>query len=162
MRLDLHALHSALARVGMALDAAYAAGGFHIGAERHEIIAQRSVGRDGKTAVPELAVEMLGVIAFDALTAAKAHIDGTPCGEESGQGPHIGGGRAAAAEARCESWIPGFIEEAPRPRVFELCRDQIKRFVPGDCHESRILVAALPGIGPLHRLNDAVRIVELL
>src|SRR5262249_56285852 len=41
-------------------------------------------------------------------------------------------------------------------------RDQVERLVPGDGDESRILTTALPRIGPLHRVEDAVGIVEFL
>jgi hypothetical protein len=56
MRLDLHAFHAALARVGVPLDTADAAGGFHVGAEGDEIFAERRVGRDGEAVVPEFTV----------------------------------------------------------------------------------------------------------
>ena len=38
----------------------------------------------------------------------------------------------------------------------------VERFIPRDTNEGGILVAALLGVGPLHRMEDAVRIVGFL
>src|SRR5215472_1813895 len=66
MRLDLHALHAALARVGVALDTAHATRRLDVGAKGDEIVAQRRIRGDGEGAVPELSIEMLGVVTLDA------------------------------------------------------------------------------------------------
>ena len=44
----------------------------------------------------------------------------------------------------------------------ELLGDEIEGLVPADFDPAGVLVAALARIGPPHRLEDAVRIVELL
>ena len=72
MRLDLHPLHAALARIGVTLDPAHPARGLDIGAERKNVLAQRRIGADGEGAVPELAVKMFRVRAFDALAGTEA------------------------------------------------------------------------------------------
>ena len=103
MRLDLHPLHAAVAGVGVALDPAHAARGLDIGAERQDVVAQRRVGADGESTVPQLAVQMFRVRAFDALPGAKAQVDGSPSRKKRRQRAHIGGGRSTAAEARGQS-----------------------------------------------------------
>src|SRR5271166_5522863 len=102
VRFDLHTLHAALACIGMALDATNAARRLDIGAQGNEILAQRRVRRDREGAMPQLAVKMFRVVAFHALARAEAHVHRAPCGKEGRQRPHIGGRRAAAAEARGE------------------------------------------------------------
>ena len=162
MRLDLHALHAAVARVGVALDPAHPARGLDIGAERQDVVAERRVGAHGEGAVPELAVKVFRVGAFDALTGTETQIDGSPSRQESRQRAHVGGRGATAAEARGQSRETTLVEQNLRARGFQFLGDQIERLVPGDAHEARILVAALLRVGPLHRIEDAVRAIRLL
>src|SRR5262245_11842819 len=105
---------------------------------------------------------MLGVVAFDALSASEAHIDGPPGREERRQRAHIGGWGPTAAEACGHAGIAGLVDETALARAVELVGNQIERLIPGNRDEARVLGTALPGICALHRLEDAVRIVELL
>ncbi len=162
VRLDLHALHAAHARVGVAPDADDAAGGLDVGAAGDEVIGERRVGRDGEGAVPELAVQVLGVVALDALARAEAHVDRAPRGEERREGAHVRLRRAGAAEAHGEARIAGFVGQPARAELVELGGDDVERLVPRDRHEARILVAALLRVGALHRRRDPVRVVGLL
>jgi hypothetical protein len=111
MRLDLHALHAALASVCVAPHAGHAAGGLDIRAAGNEVIRERRVGRDRETAVPQLAVEVLGVVALHALAGAEAHIHRAPRGKEGGKASHVELRRAAAAEARRDARIAGFVQQ---------------------------------------------------
>ena len=162
MRLDLHPLHAALAGVGMALDAAYAARSLDVGAEGHEIFTERRIGRHREAAMPQLAVEVLGVIALHALPRAEAHVDRPPRRQERRQRAHIGGRRAAAAEARGQARIAGFIGEAFGARLVKLVGDQRQRFFPGDAHKARIFVTPLLRVRPLHRIENAIGVVGFL
>ena len=162
VRLDLHALHAAVARIGMALDPAYPARGLDIGAEREDIVAERSVGAHGEGAVPEFAVEVFRMGAFNTLTRAETQIDRPPSRQKSRQRAHIGGRSATSAEARGQSRKTTLVEQNLRARGFQFLGDQIERLVPGDAHEARIFVAALLRVGPLHRVKDAVRAVGFL
>ena len=112
--------------------------------------------------MPELAVEMLGVVALDALPRAEAHVDRAPGREERRKGAHVRLRRAAAAEARGHARVAGFVEQALGAHRLEPVGDQRQRLVPGDRDEARILVAALVRVGALHRRSDAVRVVGLL
>ncbi len=162
MRLDLHAFHAAVACVGVALDPAHPARGLDIGAERKDIVAERGIGAHGESAVPELPVQVFGMRAFDALTGAEAQIDRAPGRKEGRQRAHIGSGRAAAAKAGGKPRITARVGQARRARAFKLVGDQVERFVPGNAHEARILVAALFRVGPLHRIKHAIGAVGLL
>src|SRR5262245_4754247 len=112
--------------------------------------------------MPQLAVKVLGVIALDALPAAEAPVDRAPGGEEGRQRSHVGGRRSAAAEARRQPWITGGIEQPLRAGGVQALRDQVKRLVPRDRNETRVLAPPLARIGALHRPQYAVRVVELL
>src|ERR1035437_4439242 len=105
---------------------------------------------------------MLRVRAFDALPGTEAQIDRAPGREESRQRAHIGGGRAAATEARGQPRKSAGVGRAGRARGLEFVGDQIERLVPGDAHKTRILVPALLRVGALHWIEDAVRAVGLL
>ena len=67
MRFNLHALQAANARLRMAPDTHHTTGGLDVVATGDQVIAQRRIGCDDKSAVPELTVQMFGVIALDAL-----------------------------------------------------------------------------------------------
>src|SRR3972149_5876017 len=112
--------------------------------------------------MPELPVEMLRMGGLPALAGAEAHPHGAPGGKERRQRSHIGGRRAAAAEARGDARVARLVGEAGRSRRVELGRDQIERLVPRYSHEARILRATLLRVGPLHRIEDAVRMIGLL
>ncbi len=105
---------------------------------------------------------MFGVRAFDALAGAETQVDRSPGRQERGQRAHIGGRRAAAAEARREPRKTALVGEARRARGLHLVGDEIERLVPGDAHKTRILVPALFRVGALHRIEHAVRAVGLL
>src|ERR1039457_5028432 len=105
---------------------------------------------------------MLRVRAFDALPGTEAQIDRAPGREEGRQRAHIGGGRAAATEARGQSRKSARVGRAGRARGLELVRDQIERLVPGYAHEARLLVPALFWVGALHWIEHAVRAVGFL
>jgi hypothetical protein len=89
----------------MTLDAAHATGGLDVVAEREHVLGVRRVRCDRERAVPELAVEVLGVVALDALAAAEAEVDRPDRGEERRQRAHVVGRRAAAAEARGDARV---------------------------------------------------------
>ena len=115
VRLDLHALHAADARLGMAPDADHAARGLGVGAAGNHVLAERRVGRHGEGAVPEFAVQVLRMRALHALPRAEAHVDRAPGAEERREGAHVGLRRAAAAEARGDARIAGLVEQVLLP-----------------------------------------------
>src|SRR5208282_6873116 len=96
-----------------------------------QIPARGRVGRDGEGAVPELAVEMLRVVALHTLAAAKAHVDGAPGREIRGKGAHIGLRRAAAAEACRDFRVARRVEEAASANGVELLGHEVERLLPG-------------------------------
>src|SRR6516164_9988009 len=112
--------------------------------------------------MPQFAVKVFGVIAFDALARAEAHVDRTPGCEEGRQRSHISGRRAAAAEARREARISSRIEQARGADRVELGGDQIERFIPRHAHKAWIFATALFRVGPLHRIKNAIRMISLL
>src|SRR6266508_526447 len=112
--------------------------------------------------MPKLAVEVLRVIAFDPLPAAETHVDRAPGREQRRQCPHISGWRPATTEACRNPRIAGCIEQAARSRGVEFPRYHIEGLVPGNRDKTRILPPALLGIRPLHRVENAMGIVELL
>ena len=132
VRLDLHALHAAHARLGVAPHAHHAAGGLDVGAAGDQVVAQRRVGRDDEGAMPELAVQVLGVVALDALPRAEAHVHRPPRAEERREGAHVRLRRAAAAEARGHARVAGFVGDAALAHGLELGRDEVHRLVPRD------------------------------
>src|SRR6202162_4403418 len=105
---------------------------------------------------------MLRVRAFDALAGTKTQIDGTPRRQKRGERAHVSGRSAAPAEACGESRKTTGVGRAGRARGFHLVGNQIERFVPGDTNETWVLVAALLWVGPLHRIEHAVRAVRFL
>ena len=112
VRLDLHALHAADARVRVAPHADDAARRLDVGAARDQVLGERRVRRHGERAVPELAVEMLRVVALDALAGAEAHVDRAPRREKRGERPHVRLRRAGAAQADGETRITRLVGEA--------------------------------------------------
>ena len=163
MRLDMHALVAAYARIGMPeRRRSRPAGDLDIGAERNDIAAVRRVGGDREGAVPELAVEMFGVGAFDALPRAETVVDRPPRREKGGERAHVIGGRAAVAEARGEARQAGFVDQAFGADRIEARGNDVERVVPRDRREARIFLAPFLRVGALHRREDAIGIVRLL
>src|SRR5271169_5600843 len=162
MRLDLHPLHAAVTRIGVALNAANAARRLDIGAEREHVLAQRRVWRDRESAVPQFAVEMLRMRALHALAGAKAHVDRAPGTQKRRQRSHVGRRRSTTAEARCNARIAGFVGQAGRARGIELFRHHVERLIPRDRHEARILTAPLLRVGAFHRRQYTVGRIGLL
>ena len=162
MRLDLDPLQPAHPGVGLAPHPGDAARGLDIVAAIDDVIAIRRVRGDDERAVPELAVEMLGMVALDALAAAEAEIDRTPGREEGREGPHVLGRRAAAAEADREARIAFCVAQPPGADLAHPAGDDVERLVPGNRHETRVLAPPLFRVRALHRLRDPVGVVGLL
>ena len=162
MGLHLNPLGPAIAGIGVTLDAADAAGGLDIHAEGDDVITFRGIRRDDEGAVPQLAVEMLGVVALDPLAAAESHVDRGDRTEEGGEGAHVIGGGAAAAETGGNLGVAGLVGLALDLDLFHLVGDGVQRLVPADGDEFRILVTPFLRIGPFHRSEDAMGIVDLL
>ena len=162
MRFDLDPLEPAHPCVGLAPDAGDTAGGLDVVAAVDDVVAVGRIGRDDEGAVPELAVKMLRMVALHPLPAAEALIDRPPGRHEGGEGPHVLGRRAAAAEAGGEPGQPLLVDDAVLADLAHLRGHDVERLVPGNPDESRVLVPPLPRVGPLHRLGDAVRVVGLL
>src|SRR5690606_32465520 len=110
----------------------------------------------------EFAVEVLRVVALDALPGAEALIDWAPRGEERRPRAHVLHRRAAAASRHREAREAVLVLQAGGADLAQLLPDDVERLFPRDRHEARILVPPLLGVGPLHRALDAVRIVGLL
>src|SRR3974377_526077 len=105
---------------------------------------------------------MLRMVALDSLPAAEAHIDRAPGSEKRRQRSHVGRRRSAAPEASCEPRISGLIDHPSRTRGVELFGHEREGLVPGYRDKARIFIAPLSSVGPLHRVEHAMRIVELL
>ncbi len=162
VRLDMHALVAAHARIGVAGDGAGPAGHLDIGAERDDVARVGRIGGDGEGAVPEFAVEMFGMGAFDALPRAETVVDRPPRREKGRERAHVVGGRAAVAEADGEARQTGLVDLTFGVDAFQPRGHDVQRLVPGDRREAWILVAPLLRVGALHRRENSVRIVGLL
>ena len=162
MRLDLHALEPARAGVGLAPYPGDPGRGLRVVAATDDVAAARGVGRHDERAVPQLAVEVLAVVALHALPRPEPHVDRPPGGEEGGQGAHVLGRGAASAEAHREPRKSGLVDEPPGADVEHAGGDRVERLVPADRHEAGVLTAALARVGALHGLADAVGVVGLL
>ena len=162
MRLDLHPLQPAHARLGVAPRARDAARRFGVRAEGQHVLRGRRVRADRERAMPQLPVEMLRVVALDALPAAEAEVDRAPRGEERRERLHVVGRRAAAAEARGNARVAGLVEQPLRAHLAEPRRHEVERLLPRDRDEARVVVAALARVGALQRASEAVRVVGLL
>src|ERR1700690_2388290 len=112
VRLDMHALVAAYARIGVAGDGAGPACHLNIGAERNNVARVGRIGGDSESAVPEFAVEMFGMDAFDALPRTETVIDRPPGPEKSRERAHVVGGSAAVAEADGEARQAGIVNLA--------------------------------------------------
>ena len=123
----------------------------------------RHVRRDGERAVPELAVEVLGVHALHALPAADALVERpAPRREERREAAEVGGRGAAGTEGDGQPRVAVLVHEAALADGPELAGQGVERLVPRDRLPARVLVLALARVGPLHRTLHAVRVVELL
>ena len=162
VRLDLHALEPARAGVGLAPYPGDPGRGLRVVAAAYDVAAARGVGRHNERAVPQLAVQVLAVVALHALPRPEPHVDRPPGGEEGGQGPHVLGRGAAPAEAHREPRKSGLVDEPPGADVEHAGGNRVERLVPADRHEAGVLAAALARIGALHGLAHAVRVVGLL
>ena len=162
MRFDLNALHAAHPGIGMTPDARDTARRVAVMAAGDDVVTAGRVRGDDKGAVPQLAVKMFRVIAFDALAGTEAEIDLTEGRQQRREGAHILGRRSTAAEAGRDFGIAGRIGRAVFQDVFELIADGVQRLVPGNRHEPRVMFAALLRVGAFHRALDAVRIIGLL
>ncbi len=160
--LELHPRDAPGPGLGVAVNAGDAAGGVAVVTEGQHEIASRGVRGDGEGAVPELAVEMLGVVALHALTAADPLIHGSPGGEERREGPEVGGRDAAGAERGRQPRISRLVGEPLGPDGHEPIREHVERLVPRHGRPARIFVPALAGVGPPHRALDTCGVVELL
>ena len=161
-RLHLNALVATNPRVRVANHGAGAAGHVDIGADSDHVAGIRRVGRDGEAAMPELAIEMFGMYALDALARAKAEIDRPPGGQEGRESAHVIRWCTTVPETDGDTRQAGLIDQALGAHSIELFSNKAECLVPGDRYEARILVAALLRIGALHRRQDAVRVVGLL
>ena len=110
VRFDLDALVAAHTGIRVADYGAGAAGDIDIGADGDVVAAVRRVGGDGEAAMPELAIEVLGMHALDALAGTEAEIHLAPGGEESRESAHVVGRRAAMAEADGDARQAGLVE----------------------------------------------------
>src|SRR3990172_1352621 len=162
MRLDLHPLHAPHARIGMAPSADHTARGLGVGDEGEHVTRGRRVRTDREGTVPQFSVQMLGVRAIDALAAAKGKVHRPPGGEERGEGAHVIGRDAAAAETRRDARITFVVEQPLGPDFVQLRGDGVQRLVPTDRHESGIVLASLLRVGALHRAEHPVGVVGFL
>ena len=162
VRLELHPVEAARPRLGVAEHAGDPAGGVAVVAEGQDEVAAWHVGRHREGAVPELAVEVLGVVALDALAAADALVHRAPRREERGEGAEVGRGDAARAEGHRQPRVAGLVDEPLRAERIEPGRQDAERVLPGDGLPARILIAPLARVGAPHRRLDARRVVELL
>src|SRR5690606_17412557 len=140
---DLDPLDAAQARVGVASYRTHAAGDFDVGAERDDVARRDRVGAHGERAAPELAVQVLGAGALDALPRTKAVVDRAPGPEEGRQRAHVVRRRAAVTERRGDPWQALLVENAARTNVVEPRGNEVERLVPRDRNEAGILVAPL-------------------
>src|SRR3974377_857399 len=112
--------------------------------------------------MPQLGVEMFRVRALHALPRTETQIDRSPRGKKGRRSAQLGGRRATATEACGKAREAAFVKQPLGARRFHFIRNKLERLVPGDAHETRILVASLLRIRALHRIKHAVRSVGLL
>src|SRR5512132_3472466 len=122
MRFELHPADAPRARLGVTEHTGHSARGIAVVAERQHEVATRDVRRHRERAVPELAVQVLGVMTLDPLTASDALVDRTPRGEECGEGAEVGRRDTARPESRGEPRIPRLVDEALGPDPVETGR----------------------------------------
>ena len=159
---DLNPFESAHARIRVAPHAGNPAGRFDIASERDHVACSGRVRRDDEGTVPQFAVEMFGVIALHALSAADSEIDRAPGREKRRQGSHIALRRSAAAETGRDARITGIVDKTARADVQKSRTYFVECLVPGNRNERGVLVPAFLGVRPAHRSQDAVRIVGFL
>ena len=161
--LQVDAPHAAPARLGAAPYALHAARRVHVRAARDDVAGKGRVLDHRESAVPELSIEMFGVGALDALAGAVALVDLAPGGEEGRPRALVGDwGAAAAADPRQLGKAAVVAQIAAVGDFLEPCRDQVQGLVPAYRLPARVHVLALLGVGALHGVFDAVRIVGLL
>ena len=162
VRLDLDALEPARARIRLAPDPGHPRRCLRVVAATDDVAGAGGVGGDDERPVPELAVEVLAVVALDPLPGPETHVDGPPRGEEGGEGPHVLGGGAAAPEAHREPREPRLVHEPPGADLEHLRRNRAQGLVPAHRDEPGVLATALARVGAPHGLTDAVGVVGLL
>ena len=162
VRLDLNPFITAHPGVGMAGDGAGAAGGVNVGTDRQHEAAVGGICCDGKSTVPELAVEVFGMHTFNPLAGAEAEIDRPPGCQECGKGAHVIHRRATVAEGSGGTGQPLFIDQPFGANREHLIREHLQRFIPRDRDKARVFLSAFFGVGAFHRLEDAVRVIGLL
>ena len=161
--LQVDAPHAAPARLGAAPHALHAARRVHVLAARDDVAGERRVLGHREGAVPELAIEMFGVGALDALAGAVALVDLAPGGEEGRPRALVGHRDAAAAADPAQLGVAIFVAQvAAVGDLVEPRGDQVQGLVPAYRLPARVHVLALLGVGALHGLLDAVRVVGLL
>src|SRR5579863_9496431 len=96
-----------------------------IGAKRNNIARVGRIGGDGECAVPEFAVKMFGVDAFDALPRTETVVDRPPRREKSRKRTHVIGGSAAVAKADGEAREAGLVNLASVADVFQPLGDGV-------------------------------------
>ena len=162
MGLELDPVEAAGPRLGVPEHAGDPAGRVTVVAEGQDEVTARQIRRHRERTVPELAVEVLGVIALDALAAADALIHRPPGGQEGGEGAEVGGGDAARAQGHRQPRIAGLVHEPLGAEGIEPGRQGAERLLPGDGLPAGILITALARVGAPHRRLDARGVVELL
>ena len=162
MRFDLDTFQPADTRIRLAPHARDAARRFDVIAAIDDVVAVRRVRRNDERPVPQFPVKMFRVIALHPLSAAKAHIERSPCRQEGGECSHILGRGAAAAEGYGQPRKTAFVLCPAGAHVAHPPGNGIQRFFPRYRDETRVLVAAFFRVGALHRRPNPVRVVGLL
>ena len=100
--------------------------------------------------------------AFDTLSRTITLINRPPGLQKSSKGSHVLNWRTTAARGHSETRNAFLVEKVVAPDLTQFLTDDPKCFFPGNGYKTRILIAALSGIGPLHRLFYPMRVVGFL
>ena len=130
MGFHLHPLHTAYARFGVTRNADNAAGRFHIGAAGDQVVGHRRIRRYREAPVPELAVQMLRVVALHTLAGTKPEVHRTPGRKKGRHRTHIGLWCTAAAQAHGHARVARRVGHALGAHALQAFGNQIKRLVP--------------------------------
>ena len=162
VRLHLHPVEPPVLGFGMAPDPGHAGRRQAVVAEGEHVFAQGGVRHHDEGPVPELAVEMLRVVALDPLPGADGLVQRAPGRHEGREGAQETRRHAPLSQGQRQPGVVRLVHQPLLADSAQLFGHHFDGFVPGDFHPARVLVLALLWVGALERGLDAVGVVHLL